>query len=248
MGSDHAEYEGTRWVTWHDLYNGWEYKGIRTASEIHYWGHYPVADLEFVTNAPVSVGLHAWSPFLPGDVAASNTPGALFEVHLRNMTDESQKGSLVFSFPGPSEGEAGTTRFIRREVKRKFHGVVVKSKQANYTLGVIGEEKLRLGGELGMDGEAWATIEHQLPFASSQAGATVAVDFSMAPGQEKVIRRGWFWDWPVVIDGALGPRVGFDYYQNMMLWSIPAAMKGNDLQEPCLPGGLVDRMLRAAEK
>jgi hypothetical protein len=29
---------------------------VRTAKEIHYWGHYPVADLEFQTDAPVGVG------------------------------------------------------------------------------------------------------------------------------------------------------------------------------------------------
>ncbi len=37
--------------------------GVRTADEIHYWGHYPIADLEFDTDAPVQVGLRAWRPF-----------------------------------------------------------------------------------------------------------------------------------------------------------------------------------------
>ena len=34
----------------------------------------------------------------------------------------------------------------------------------------------------------------------------------------------------------------------MMLWSLPAAMQGEDLSEPCSPGGLIDRVLRAAAK
>jgi hypothetical protein len=62
----------------------------------------------------------------------------------------------------------------------------------------------------------------------------------------EVILRGWYWDWPVCIDSADGPRYGFDYYQMMMLWSLPAALEGEDLAGPCRPGGLVDRVLAAA--
>ena len=61
-------------------------KGVKSVKEIHYWGHFPVADLEFETDAPVSVGLRAWAPFIPGDTITSNTPGAVFEVHLRNTS------------------------------------------------------------------------------------------------------------------------------------------------------------------
>ena len=58
---------------------------IQTASRVHYWGHYPVVDMEFeMPGSPVSAGVRAWSPFLPGDSATSNTPGAVFDVHLRN--------------------------------------------------------------------------------------------------------------------------------------------------------------------
>jgi len=167
------------------------YYGIRSASEIHYWGHYPVADMEFATDAPVSVGLRAWAPFLPGDITASNTPGSVFEVHLRNTTDYIQKGTLAFSFPGPSEGEAGTTQFNRRQFKGEFNGLAVESKQASYALGVIGHENVRLGGQL--RGDEWAAIEYELPFAKHQAGASVAVDFELAPKEEKVVRFVLAW-------------------------------------------------------
>ena len=40
---------------------------------------------------------------------------------------------------------------------------------------------------------------------------------------------------------------GTDYYQNMMLWSALAALACTDLTGPCKPGGLVDRILYAAE-
>ena len=52
--------------------------------ESEYWGHYPIADVEYKSDAPVQIGVRSWSPFIPGDSKASNTPGAVFEVHLRN--------------------------------------------------------------------------------------------------------------------------------------------------------------------
>jgi hypothetical protein len=38
---------------------------------------------------------------------------------------------------------------------------------------------------------------------------------------------------------------GNDYYQCMMLWAAPAALRGEDLSGPCRRGGLVDRVIRA---
>ncbi|MGE5222368.1 MAG: hypothetical protein ACM3PY_08025, partial [Omnitrophica WOR_2 bacterium] len=64
---------------------------------------------------------------------------------------------------------------------------------------------------------------------------------------KEIIRRGWLWDWAVVLDGDI-PRIGFDYYQNLMLWSLPAALSGGDLNAPCQPGGLVDRVLKAGSQ
>ncbi len=61
----------------------------------------------------------------------------------------------------------------------------------------------------------------------------------------EVVRRGWCWDWPMALDTALGPRVGTDYYQNMLLWALPAALDGKDLAGPCRDGGLVERVLNA---
>ena len=92
-----------------------EIERVKKADDIHYWGHYPVADLEYETSAPVGVGLRAWSPFIPGDVAISNTPGAVFEVRLRNQTAARQQGSLIFSFSGPTQAEAQISATSPRE-------------------------------------------------------------------------------------------------------------------------------------
>jgi uncharacterized protein (DUF608 family) len=48
--------------------------GIDCVDDIHYWGHYPVVDLEYEMEGPIDVGLRAWARFLPRDVASSNVP------------------------------------------------------------------------------------------------------------------------------------------------------------------------------
>jgi uncharacterized protein (DUF608 family) len=152
--------------------------GTGNAKDIHYWGHYPILDIEYETTAPIGVGLRTWSPFVPGDVWASSIPGAVFEVHLRNDSSAQHRGTLAFSFPGATQAEAqiapdslreaqlidwfpvnraaaqGLIAAERKDVsKGAFHGVSVSSeKGTGYALGVIGEEKVRSGAALGRDG------------------------------------------------------------------------------------------------
>ncbi|MDE3180927.1 MAG: hypothetical protein KGM47_14875 [Acidobacteriota bacterium] len=171
--------------------------GINSAKDIHYWGHYPVADMEYELDAPVSVGARAWSPFIPGDAQLSNTPGAIFEVHLRNISNEAQKGALAFSFPGPTQAEAQISRTSprtpfplfgasdpvaqgsiparRREVKGdQFSGLSVSADTGNgYVIGVMGADTARYGGGIwvhGYDystGQNWLAIRDRLPSAAA---------------------------------------------------------------------------------
>jgi uncharacterized protein (DUF608 family) len=44
------------------------YQDLASPADIHYWGHYPVADIEYETpGSPVGIGVRAWSPFIVGD-------------------------------------------------------------------------------------------------------------------------------------------------------------------------------------
>jgi uncharacterized protein (DUF608 family) len=169
--------------------------GVQTAKEIHYWGHYPVADLEFETGAPLSVGLRAWSPFLPGALADSMLPGVVFEVRLRNSGPERQPATLALSFPGPRPPEAGSSQFDRTLRRAgQFDGVLVESKLAAYALGVIGREKARFGGGLEGDGAKWAAIATRLPEAGPEhPDASAAVDFALEPGEAKTVRFAVTW-------------------------------------------------------
>ncbi len=194
-----------------------EIEGVEKAREIHYWGHYPVADLEYETSAPVSVGLRAWTPFIPGDVATSNTPGAVFEVRLRNQTAMRQQGSLMFNFPGPTQAEAqispssprarvnygwfsvlkpvagAVVPARRKEVSGNLNGVTVTSDAGvGYTLGVLGPENVRLGGERGVMGGTWSG--HGPKPQENDFGTSLTVDFDLAPRDAKTIRfvLGWY--------------------------------------------------------
>jgi uncharacterized protein (DUF608 family) len=57
------------------------------------------------------------------------------------------------------------------------------------------------------------------------------------------------WDLPNLIRCDDGRRTfGTDYFQNMALWGVPAALAGQDLTAPCRPGSLVARILEAARE
>ena len=189
---------------------------IKTAENIAYWGHYPVADAQFELPISLGVAVRAWSPFLPGDAEASNTPGAVFEVRIKNTDKSARKISLVFDFPGPSLWETGeevnykgwlpateeptTAEHEVTTVKGAFSGVVLAStikrnflwkgdRVVQYALGVAGNRELRHGGSLGKNVAAWEMIGSQLPPRGEQeSGASVAVDLELQAGQEQSVR------------------------------------------------------------
>ena len=170
-------------------------KGVKAPQEVYYWGHYPVADIQYDTDSPVSVALRAWAPFVPGDAYASNIPGAVFEVQLKNISNAQQIGTVALSFPGPEQAETGTTQFDRQKVQKgDFTGLSVKGKKTEYSLGVIGQEKLRFGNDLNTSDSDWSGIAVKLPEAgAADAGTAVAVDFSLAPGDQRKVRFVLSW-------------------------------------------------------
>jgi hypothetical protein len=52
-----------------------------------------------------------------------------------------------------------------------------------------------------------------------------------------------------MFDSVTGERTfGNDYYQDMMLWSLPTAIEGKDLGSAVEPGRLVYRVIEAAKR
>ncbi len=154
------------------------FNGVQTPADIRYWGHYPVADLQYeMPGSPVTVGVRSWSCFLPGDSATSNTPGAVFEVHLHNRSSQAQEGRIAFTFPGPTQAEAQittasprkeihtpwygwvatapvATTALHRKVRGEFSGLVVTSekvKEIGYAIRVPGDAEVQTGGTLSGD-------------------------------------------------------------------------------------------------
>ena len=170
---------------------------VNTASDIHYWGHYPVTDLEFETTAPISVSMRAWSPFIPGDAINSIIPGAIFEVRLRNTSRQHQKGKLVFDFFGPLRREAGFGPISRNVVEGKLNGIEVAGQWSSFVLGALNEGSVETGGSLGANGKAWGQIPDGLPkVENDDLGGSIAVPFKLEAGESKTVRYVLAWHSP----------------------------------------------------
>jgi hypothetical protein len=62
------------------------------------------------------------------------------------------------------------------------------------------------------------------------------------------VAEGYTWTQPNVVSGDNGRVIyGSDYYQNMMLWAVPAALDGHDIRKATAIGTLIDRVLRAGK-
>lgn len=62
------------------------------------------------------------------------------------------------------------------------------------------------------------------------------------------IRNLLTWNQPNILRADNGDMLfGSHYVQNMMLWAVPAALERQDIAAFCAPGGLVDRVIRAAK-
>lgn len=171
--------------------------GALSASQIRYWGHYPVADLEYELDAPLSVGLRAWSPFLPGRSLLSNTPGAVFELHLRNTAAAPQQGKVVLTFPGPTDKESGTQHYARQPLDGFLSGIAVHTDGGfGFAIAALGDDPVQTGGPL-VEAAAWRHIPQGLPQPTSDdSGAALAVEFTLAPHEHKTIRLVLTWFCP----------------------------------------------------
>jgi len=178
--------------------------GVMSPEEIRYFGHFPVADLAYRLAGPLDVELRAWSPFLPGDLGASNLPAAVFEVRVRNTSSTDQSGSLAFSFPGiPSFPvlHEGKHDCQRKRLANPVNGVAIEGPNGiGYVLGVLGGQKARVGGDLNRDSKSWSGIGRSLPpAAAGDSGASVAVDLQLAAGETTVVRFVLAWYSPTFI-------------------------------------------------
>jgi uncharacterized protein (DUF608 family) len=205
-------------------------RGVRLADSIDYWGHYPILDLAYATAAPVSVSLRAWAPFVPGDVVASMLPGAVFDLYLHNPGAARETGTLAFSWPGFETAPGAAPLVERRPVTGELNGLSVHSGRHGdawemaYTLAAVGPTPVRVGGPLNVDGEAWNAIAAGLPEAGAgETGASLAVDFDLAPGAEQHIRLVLTWHAPHWRAGGAPAHTHTHQYTHMYAKHYPSA-------------------------
>lgn len=171
--------------------------GTAPAQEIRYWGHYPIADLEYALDGSLSVGLRAWAPFILGDSIAANTPAAMFEVRVRNLTAKARPATIALTFPGFSQEEGGEGPVRRRGLNQGLRGLEVTGARASYALAALDMASVRLGGALVAERGDYARIASKLPPASArEPGATLAVDLALEPNSETVVRFILAWHAP----------------------------------------------------
>lgn len=149
----------------------------------------------------------------------------------------------------------------------RFHGLpsVFRPERAKTTLRTIQEKNSQLSpyGTVffaNPDGTPWEEagygpytyfVSEQLMLAATYiyAGET---DFGLEQARLclfNLIEKGYTWNQPCIVQAATGERIsGYDYYQNLMLWALPAALDHAGLPGPCAPGGLVDRIIQAGSK
>ncbi len=182
-------------------------EGLRGSERILYWGHFPVADVQYQLDLPIQIGLRAFTPFILGDAEMSNTPAALFEIQLTNIGSRKLSGWLAFSFPGP-KAEPGKNSFSREIVSDPWPGIAVRQKQGSgYALVTSAPGEILTGGYLGSDPEVWMGITAgKIPTAADTPGATVAASYEIEPGESQRLRFALAWYYPYFRDSSGEPH------------------------------------------
>jgi non-lysosomal glucosylceramidase len=106
---------------------------------VRYFGHFPVADVQFETELPLGTELRAYSPFILGDAAECNTPAAVFEVHLTNASEQPQEVTVTLApggFPAGKGGPFSVEGWSGVEVRHAPTGDVPGWVQSGYALAV----------------------------------------------------------------------------------------------------------------
>lgn len=172
---------------------------IKGSIDIEYWGHYPVADLQYKTDLPVDIGVRAFSPFVLGDSEISNTPALVMKVSLVNSGERNLSCRLAFCFPGPVRRDQEVFSRIPLDVKVDgLTGIELKhGRDSGYFIGLLNPEgRIGLGPALGMDGSPWEQLTDGVKTApSDHPGSTITNDFTLAPlvQKRKTFVLAWFY-------------------------------------------------------
>ena len=177
---------------------------VAAPKKIHYFGHYPIADLEYELDAPIKVSLRTWAPFIPGDTGASSIPAAVFEITVENTSQTAHKGTVAINYPSIQQFavlHSGHFSYRRTSLTESTKGVHVQGpNRIGYVLGLMGTQNVRRGGDLCSRPDAWAAIANELPQPGAQeSGCSVAVDFELTARKSQTYQFVLAWYSPTFI-------------------------------------------------
>lgn len=159
---------------------------------IRYWGHYPVADMEFDLPGSVQVGVRAWAPFVPASSDASNTPAAEFSVRIRNLAPTTARITLTVQIPGPSSEEARKQTFPRRRIRQCWQ--IGSPSGVHHAVRIEGGRVSEAGGSLPEDFRPGSSLPGAL---RSDSGFSAKIEIDIAAEDSAEVRITWGWFAPV---------------------------------------------------
>ncbi len=189
------------------------------------------------------------------------------------MEEQLWTGSYYLNFSEPETGKVSDDVMgyqLDGEWAARFHGLqgVFKPERLPLALETIRRCNAGLTPKLGAanfarpDGtplEASSQVAHYGQFAMFTPEVVLLAMTYIQNGEREygleMARKAWhvlcleqghIWDLPNLVSGDDGRRLfGTDYYQNMMLWALPAALLEQDLADFCAANGLVAEVIRA---
>lgn len=154
--------------------------------DLRYFGHFPIADLQFDLDGPLAVEIRAFAPFLLGDATESNTPAIVFEARLVNVGNEFLEAEISFTAPPPPKPIVSWSNFS----EGTWRGVSVDH--------IWDKASPKLGHR---------AITHELALAVevgkasvNEKGITASYRASLAPGESALTRFILTWYQPYLRD------------------------------------------------
>jgi len=175
--------------------------GVGDAVRTHCFGHYPVADIRFEFEAPFEINVRAFSPFLPGDAAESNTPAAVFEVRLTARDEREAAVTLSLdAFPRGQVTHFQQGRWTGAEVAHPTHVTAHPPLPHTYAVAVENGEVHALDGQGGTTDSARPAIH--VSGSTAALGVAASAHLHLRPGETGMARFVVAWHQPNLREGS----------------------------------------------
>lgn len=197
----------------------WKYFGMKAAArglrgttfglprfrKASFLDRFPFATIDLSDgDIPMKVQVTGWSPFTPGDPDSSSLPVGALEYTFTNTSNKTQEATFSFNtqnFMGGRNGSIGSVSdgFVLYSRTGKD-----RDQKGAFAFFVDGEKDVAvdhcwfIGGWFDKNTVTWNNVENQTipnnpPVTSKALGASLAVPFTLKPGETKTIRLLTAW-------------------------------------------------------